>query len=113
MVALIAYVVAAWCLLAFAYLVGVKALAIRRSIGNLADALQPIDLEKVESFLDTHENKMLRASYDRKVYRRVQWNRMRMYLKVVRRMDHNARVLVNFSNQELKRFRESGGQISF
>jgi hypothetical protein len=113
MVALIAYIVVASGLTGGAYLVGVKILGLRRSIGDLAEALRPIDLERVEAFLDAAENQMLRACWDAKVYRRVQWNRMRVYLKVVRRMDHNARVLVNFANQELKRFQEAGGQISF
>ncbi len=113
MVALIAYIVIASGLLGVAYLVGVKVVGLRRSIGDLAEALQPIDLQEVESFLDSDENRMLRACWGRTVYRQVQWNRMRIYLKVVRRMDHNARILVNFSNQELKRFREAGGEISF
>jgi len=112
MIAVIAYIVVASSLVGGAYLVGVKILGLRHPIGDLANALQPIDLEKAESFLDSDENKMLRTCWDYKVYRRVQWNRMRMYLKVVRRMDHNVRVLVNFSHQELKRFREAGGQIS-
>jgi hypothetical protein len=112
MIVVIAYIVIASGLVGGAYLVGVKIHGRRCPIGALANALQPIDLEKAESFLDSDENKMLRTCWDYRVYRRVQWNRMRMYLKVVRRMEHNARILINFSSQELKRFQGSGNQIS-
>jgi len=71
-----------------------------RTVDDVIDFLLPVDLEKAESLLDPHAESTLRTDLTRTEFRRLQRKRLHLYLALVRKMSHNASVLIEWSNQE-------------
>jgi hypothetical protein len=74
-----------------------------RTVVDVVEFLRPVDLAQAEVFLDPSEDYELKWKLDAKTLREVQRKRARIYLEMVRRMSHNARVLVEFGNWEATR----------
>jgi hypothetical protein len=91
----------AWAMGAMCYMV---LLAFRKPPFKLLDDvplfLRPVDLEQAETLLDPSREYELRQKLDAETFREVQRDRMRLFLELVKRMAHNARVLVEMGNRE-------------
>jgi len=73
-----------------------------RTVNDVADFLLPVDLEKAEELLDPQTEAVLRRELSPADFRKLQRKRIHHYMAVVRRMSHNAAVLVEWANREVK-----------
>jgi hypothetical protein len=71
-----------------------------RTANDVVDFLQHIDLEKVEDLLDPHTEYKYRSAMSSRDFRRLQRKRVHLYLEFLKRMSHNAGVLVDLGNKE-------------
>jgi hypothetical protein len=69
-------------------------------VDDVVDFLLPVDLEKAESLLNPHTESTLRSDLTRTEFRKLQRKRMHLYLALVRKMSHNAAVLIEWANRE-------------
>jgi hypothetical protein len=98
------WAVIAWGVLATLYMVGVALLSFPgRTVDDVVDFLRPVDLAQAELLLDPGADYELKLKLDAETLREVQRKRVHVYLELVRRMAHNARVLVEFGNREAVR----------
>jgi hypothetical protein len=73
-----------------------------RTVDDVMDYLLPVDLEKAEELLDPQTEAILRRELGPSDFRKLQRKRIHHYVAVVRRMSHNAAVLVEWANREIK-----------
>ncbi|HEY1262036.1 MAG TPA: hypothetical protein VGF06_00850 [Terriglobales bacterium] len=73
-----------------------------RTAEDVADYLLPVDLAKIEELLDPQAEAILRRELGPTDFRRLQRKRIHNYVAIVRRMSHNAAVLVEWANREVK-----------
>jgi hypothetical protein len=71
-----------------------------RTAEDVVDFLLPVDMEKVESLLDPQAEGILRQQLSGEDFRQLQRKRMHLYLSLVKRMAHNAAVLIDWANRE-------------
>ena len=71
-----------------------------RTAQDVVDFLLPVDMEKVEALLDPVAEGTLRRQLDREEFRQLQRKRIHLYLSFVKRMAHNASVLIDWANRE-------------
>jgi len=71
-----------------------------RTADDVVDFLVPVDVERAESLLDPRAESTLRSELTRREFRRLQRKRMHLYLVLVRKMAHNAAVLIEWANRE-------------
>lgn len=71
-----------------------------RTAADVVDFLLPVDMEKVESLLDPEAEGILRRQLSADDFRQLQRKRMHLYLSLVKRMAHNASVLIDWANRE-------------
>src|SRR5579859_7855423 len=71
-----------------------------RTADDVVDFLLPVDLEKAETLLDVSEETHLRCDLSRRDFRKLQRKRIHLYVTYVRRMAHNASVLIDWANRE-------------
>jgi hypothetical protein len=74
-----------------------------RTIDDIVDFLRHVDLEQVQLLLDPGADFELAWKLDRGTLREIRRKRMMMYLELLARMAHNARVLVEVGNREAAR----------
>jgi hypothetical protein len=90
------------------------ALALRKSPFRIIDDvplyLRPVDLEQAETLLDPGRDYELRWKLDAKSLYEVQRRQSRLFLELVKRMAHNARVLVEMGNREAERHTGSAAE---
>jgi hypothetical protein len=71
-----------------------------RTAQDVVDFLLPVDMEKVEALLDPVAEGTLRRQLDPEEFRQLQRKRIHLYLSFVKRMAHNASVLIDWANRE-------------
>jgi len=71
-----------------------------RTADDVVDFLLPVDVETAESLLDPAAESSLRFHLTRDEFRLLQRKRMHLYLALVRKMAHNAAVLIDWANRE-------------
>jgi hypothetical protein len=71
-----------------------------RTVDDIVDFLLPVDLEKAESLLNPYAESSLRSDLTRAEFRKLQRKRLHLYLALVRKMSHNAAVLIEWANRE-------------
>jgi len=71
-----------------------------RTVDDVVDFLLPVDVEKAESLLNPRAESALRSDLTRAEFRKLQRKRMHLYLALVRKMSHNAAVLIEWANRE-------------
>ena len=71
-----------------------------RTVHDVTDYLLPIDFEKAEALLDPQTEAILRKELSPVEFRALQRKRMHLYLAIVKRMAHNAGVLIEWANRE-------------
>ena len=71
-----------------------------RTADDVVEFLVPVDVERAESLLDPRAESTLRSELTRQEFRRRQRKRMHLYLVLVRKMAHNAAVLIEWANRE-------------
>jgi hypothetical protein len=105
------WIIIAWATGAMFYMV---ALALRKSPLRIIDDvplfLRPVDLEQAETLLDPARAYELRWKLDAKSFSEVQRRQARLFLELVTRMAHNARVLVEMGNREAERHTGSAAE---
>lgn len=90
-----------WAVLAMLYMIWLVLLKRpARFIDDVPEFLRPVDLEQAEALLDPAADHELRWKLDASAFREVQRRRTHLYLELVGRMAHNARVLVDLGNRE-------------
>ena len=98
------WVIVGWGTLAVLYAVGAVLLKFpSRTVDDVTAFLLPVDLEQAEALLDPAIYFELRWNLDPKSLKETQRKRLHLYLEIVRRMAHNARVLVELGNREVDR----------
>ena len=70
---------------------------------EVLDFLVPIDLQKAEGLLDPGLECSLRVALSPSEFRNLQRKRIQLYLECLRRMAHNAAILVECANNEAAR----------
>ena len=65
--------------------------------------LRPVDVSLAESILDPAAEFALRWKLSPRDFRQAQRRRMRLYLEVMRRMSHNAKLLAEYAESETRR----------
>ena len=73
-----------------------------RTVDDVVDFLLPVDLQKAETLIDPHAESCLRCELTRAEFRRMQRKRIHLYIAFVRRMAHNASVLIDWANREVE-----------
>lgn len=73
-----------------------------RTVHDVVDYLLPVELEKAEELLDPQTEAILRRELSPADFRKLQRKRIYHYLAVVQKMSHNAAVLVEWANREVK-----------
>ncbi len=71
------------------------------TVDDVAEFLRPVDLEQAEMLLDPGAYYSLRWNLDTETLIQIQRKRARIYLELVHRMAHNARVLVELGRREM------------
>ena len=79
-----------------------------RTVDDVAEFLRPVDLERVQLLLDPAMDFELTWKLDPETLREVRRKRIQVYLELLGRMAHNARVLVEFGNREASRLEVCG-----
>lgn len=98
------WVIVGWGTMAVLYAVSAVLLKFpSRTFDDVTAFLLPVDLEQAEALLDPAIYFQLRWSLDPKSLRETQRKRLHLYLEIVTRMAHNARVLVELGNREADR----------
>jgi hypothetical protein len=75
----------------------------RREFDDVVHFLYPVDLSLAESLLDPAAEFAISWKLGPQEFREAQRKRMSLYVELVRRMAHNSKVLVEFSNAEIIR----------
>jgi hypothetical protein len=70
-----------------------------RTPDDVIDFLQHIDLDKAESLLDPGAEHSLRMTMSPRNFRRLQRKRVHLYVEFLKRMSHNAKILVELGNR--------------
>jgi len=83
-----------------------------RTVDDVVDFLLPVDLEKAESLLNPHAESALRSDLTHEEFRKLQRKRMHLYLALVRKMSHNAAVLIEWANREAEGADERAAQLA-
>lgn len=98
------WVIIGWGTLAVFYAVGAILLKFpSRTVDDVTPFLLPVDLEQAEALLDPAIYFHLRWNLDPQSLKETQRKRLHLYLEIVTRMAHNARVLVELGNREADR----------
>jgi hypothetical protein len=71
-----------------------------RTANDVVDFLLPVDMDKVEGLLDPEAEGVLKRQLSRDEFRQLQRKRIHLYLSFVKRMAHNASVLIDWANRE-------------
>jgi hypothetical protein len=71
-----------------------------RTANDVVDFLLPVDMDKVEALLDPEAEGVLKRQLSRDEFRQLQRKRIHLYLSFVKRMAHNASVLIDWANRE-------------
>jgi hypothetical protein len=71
-----------------------------RTADDVVDFLLPVDLERAERLLDPSVEYSLRVAVSSSEFRELQRRRTYLYLEFLRRMSHNAAILVQCANKE-------------
>ena len=71
-----------------------------RTVDDVVDFLMPVDLEKLEALLDPEAEGSLKRQLTREEFRKLQRKRIHLYMSFVKRMAHNASVLIDWANRE-------------
>lgn len=94
-----------WSVLAMLYMIWlILSKRAGRFIDDVPEFLRPVDLEQAEALLDPAVDHELRWKLDASTFREVQRRRTHLYLELVGRMAHNARVLVDLGNREADKY---------
>jgi hypothetical protein len=83
-----------------------------RTVDEVVDYLHPIDLEKVHSLLDPALEWSLRRNLGPHEFRSTQRKRMHLYIEFLRRMAHNAGIMVEYGNQEAEHTNEEAAKLA-
>jgi hypothetical protein len=98
------WVIIGWGTLAVVYAVGSALLKFpSRTVDDVTAFLLPVDLEQAEALLDPATYFQLRWNLDPQSLKETQRKRLHLYLEIVTRMAHNARVLIELGNREVDR----------
>jgi hypothetical protein len=91
-----------WCATAMLYMVVIAVIKPPVSLmDEVPDLLRPVDLERAETLLDPAADYALRWNLDATTFGQVQRGRARLFLELLGRMAHNARVLVELANRQV------------
>jgi len=74
-----------------------------RNIYDAIPFLQQVDYDQLEALVDSASEQCLRANLGEEKFKNAQQKRMRLLLELVRRMDQNARVLLELGKSDRKR----------
>jgi hypothetical protein len=70
-------------------------------VDDVIPFLRPVDVSLAESLLDPAAEFAFRWKLSRREFRKAQRRRMRLYLEVIRRMNHNAKLLAEYAEAEM------------
>ena len=73
-----------------------------RTPDDVVDFLQHIDLDKAEALVDPTEESSIRARLSPRNFRLVQRKRVYIYIELLKRMSHNAEILVDLGSREVE-----------
>ncbi len=105
---IVTWAVIAGGMLAILYMLGVALQRFPgRTIDDVAEYLRPVDLGQVQMLLDPGADYSSTCKLDPETLCEVRRKRIQMYLELLARMAHNARVLVEFGNREARRLEVS------